>query len=229
MVLKKSEIFLSLQGEGLYQNEPTVFVRTQGCNLIPSCQYCDTAFAQDGSKGEEISVEEVVREVNTLLPNYKGWVCITGGEPLQQVNEVEQLVRELKKVGYRITIETNGSFPPPRWYTLVDSWSTDIKCPSSGVCGVSLRDWWKTRYTDQIKLVVGTKEDLEFAQREITNHITKSPRVLISPIMKIKDTTKGRTVINLPFLQEVWEFCVANRVRWSLQQHKIVFGNRKGV
>lgn len=228
--MRINEIFYSIQGEGVHQGIPMVFVRLQGCNLIPHCSYCDTKYAQADKEGKEVSVDYVVEEVTKLLPYYKGWVCITGGEPLWQEEELEKLVRKLKQGGYQITIETNGSFKLPRWYTLVDSWSADIKCPSSGVCGVSREDWLHTRICDQIKLVVGNTEDLIFVQGVIKR--PPSPTVLVSPITNILiDGAELRMeeYWNREWLQEVWEFCLENRVRWSLQQHKIVWGNKIGV
>ena len=75
---------------------------------------------------------------------------------------------------------------------------------------------------DQIKFVVGNQEDLEFTRQEIEKNLSRSPQVIVSPILNLKKK-------NTQFLQEVWNFCLEYRVRWSLQQHKIVFGNKKGV
>lgn len=221
-MLAINEVFYSLQGEGLYQNEPTVFVRLAGCNLLLSkcCTFCDTPYAQDLGSGQEMSIEEVVKEVSRLQPFYKAWVCITGGEPLWQEQELEKLVRELKTGPYRITIETNGSIRPPRWYTLVDSWSADIKCPSSGVCGVSSEAWFNTRGTDQIKFVVANEEDLRFIEEVLSRHKTDNPVVLVSPVWGSSQE----------FLQKVWNFILEHKLRLSIQQHKVVFGEvKRGV
>jgi 7-carboxy-7-deazaguanine synthase len=179
-----------------------------------------------------MSVEDVLKEVSKLSPYRKSWVCITGGEPLWQEQELEQLVRKLKAGGYSVTIETNGSFKPPRWYTLVDSWNADIKCPSSQVCGVSNEVWFRTRQCDQIKFVVGTEEDLEFTKNMLDKHRADSPTILVSPVTK---TLHGTDLPDDPvgwdreWLQRVVEFCLDQRVHFSLQWHKVVYGNKKGV
>lgn len=222
-----SEIFYSLQGEGLYSGEPTVFVRLQGCNLLSSgCSFCDTKYAQDTTLGKEMSVEDIVSEVSRLQPQYKTWVCITGGEPLWQEDQLHKLVMKLKEGGYRITIETNGSIKPPRWYTIVDSWNADIKCPSSGVCGVSKEAWFNTRVYDQVKFVVDDIKDLEFAKGIMDKHKADSPIIEISPVMREE---LSYTKLAQPWLQEVAEFCKENKVHLSLQLHKIIWGNKKGV
>jgi organic radical activating enzyme len=114
--LKTTEIFASVQGEGLRQGEPTVFVRLAGCNL--RCGFCDTRKAW--RSGRELPVARIVDEVVRLqcgLP--AAWVCLTGGEPLAQ--DVRPLIDALHEEGFLVQIETNGTFPPePRadWITV---------------------------------------------------------------------------------------------------------------
>lgn len=232
-----SEIFYSVQGEGVLTGIPMVFVRFQGCNLLPNCcRYCDTAYAQDGSKGTTMTVEDVREEVRNLLPHYQGWVCITGGEPLFQLQACHNLVRKLRNYGYRTTVETNGSIEKPFWWTLVDSWVADVKCPSSGVCGVSkVDDWFSVRSGDQVKFVVGTQEDLDFARRIIDGKAAYNPVVLVSPVMPVQDDLNIQYLLDRgsgvtgQWLQEVAGFCKELRVRYSLQTQKIIWGNKKGV
>lgn len=231
-MLRVNNIFHSIQGEGTLQGIPMVFVRLQGCNLITKCVWCDTSYAWDPNDGKDMKVEEVIGKVGKFSPYYNSWVCITGGEPLWQAEELESLVRELKKNGYKVTIETNGSFKPPKWYTLIDSWSADIKCPTSGVCGVSKEDWFYTRAKDQIKFIVGNAEDLGFAGGLINKHKARSPIVLASPVTGLLVDKQRETVEeywNREWLQEVVEFAKEKRIRFSLQWHKIVYGNKRGV
>ncbi len=226
--MKVNNIFYSLQGEGIYRGLPMTFIRLQGCNLNPRCQYCDSLYASNLRNGEDLSLLEVIKSIEEAGPLPLGWVCITGGEPLWQLSELEELVRTLYG-RCRITIETNGSLPVPKWSSGVDSWSTDIKCPSSGVCGTSKEEWWNLRAVDQIKFVVGTQEDLDFAGKEIEKHKESFPTVVVSPILRIVDDVGRPFISNRGFLQDTWNFCMEHRVRYSLQDHKIVFGDRRGV
>ena len=223
--MRVHEIFHSIQGEGMYQGIPMTFIRLQGCNLLTKCAWCDTSYAWDPKDGEEMSVEDILEQVKKLSPNRGSWICITGGEPLWQEKELEQLVRKLKLWGYQITIETNGSFKFPGWYTLVDSWNADIKCPSSGVCGVSNDIWFRTRQQDQIKFVVGTEEDLDFTRDTLNKHKADSPTILVSPVITF-DKAESEIV---EWLKRVVEFALENRLRFSLQWHKVIWGDKKGV
>jgi organic radical activating enzyme len=114
--LKTIEIFASVQGEGLRQGEPTIFIRLAGCNL--RCGFCDTKKAWRG--GSEVTVEGIVDEVRRLEREYPTtWVCLTGGEPLAQ--DVRPLVARLHDAGFRVQVETNGTFPPAPladWHTV---------------------------------------------------------------------------------------------------------------
>lgn len=226
--VKVAEIFYSIQGEGVHAGIPTTFIRLQGCNLLPPrCSWCDTAYAQDGSKGTEVDVEDVLAQCIKLESRtYKHWVCVTGGEPLFQPEALHELVKGLKRYGFRVEIETNGSIEKLYWWTLVDSWVADIKCPSSGVCGVSLEDWFNTRECDQIKFVVGSREDLDFARAMIMRNTTRNPVVLVSPVMSNFEPLRYTTDL---WMKEVVRFCKELKVRFSLQVHRCIWGNKRGV
>ncbi len=114
--LKTIEVFASVQGEGLRQGEPTIFVRLAGCNL--RCGFCDTKRAWRG--GRELTVGAIVDKVLKLREEYPTtWVCLTGGEPLAQ--DVRPLIVGLHGAGLRVQVETNGTFPPAPladWHTV---------------------------------------------------------------------------------------------------------------
>lgn len=98
--MKVSEVFYSIQGEGVNTGIPMTFVRLAGCNL--RCGFCDTPYAFED--GTEMSEEEIVAEVKNAGA---AWVCLTGGEPFLQ--ELERLTDLLKREGFSIHIETNGT------------------------------------------------------------------------------------------------------------------------
>jgi len=224
--MKVSEIFHSLSGEGIHAGIPTVFVRLIGCNL--RCSYCDTKYAFEG--GEELTLDVVVKRVCKFKKT--DWVLITGGEPLCQPEATRDLVNELKQARYLVEIETNGSIDPPSWFSLVDSWNVDVKGPSSGSACNSFREKWLTRLRkrDQLKFVADKWTDLDFACSFLKDVRVRST-ILVSPMLpNSPDSLFGDVLISQrPWLQEVWNFCVKYNFRWSFQQHKIVYGNKRGV
>ena len=173
-MLKVSEIFKSIQGESTYAGLPCVFVRLAGCNL--NCSYCDTPEARQG--GEEKSIEEIMDKVRSLGGKL---VEVTGGEPLLQ-DETPIMVRRLLDEGFDVLVETNGTVS----FGGIDRRAVlimDIKCPSSGE---SDKTRWENigllKRKDEVKFVVGSREDYEWAKDLITKTgINLKVKVLMSP------------------------------------------------
>jgi len=114
--LKITEIFPSIQGEGLRQGTPAIFIRLSGCNL--QCSFCDTRYAWTG--GREKTMQEIVDKVRHIHTDYPAeWICLTGGEPL--VQDITSLILSLKRLGFFIQVETNATLScnlPVDWYTV---------------------------------------------------------------------------------------------------------------
>ena len=122
--LKLSEIFFSIQGEGLRAGQPCTFVRLHGCGL--RCSYCDTPYALDHRIGGEWrSFQEIKEEVRKHPTRF---VEFTGGQPLEQP-EVHELIRELLDEGYTVAVETGGHIDisecDPRTIRIMDLYPVD--------------------------------------------------------------------------------------------------------
>ena len=196
-----SEIFRSLQGEGKNQGRPCTFIRLAGCNL--RCTWCDTAYAWEG--GQEMSVIEVLDRV--WLQNGKH-ICITGGEPLLQREEVLKLLEKFSLHGYTVEIETNGThdFRDMQAYASI---CMDVKCPSSGErSNLTLLPYIAPR--DCVKFVVADEDDLLYARAVMSRYDIRG-EVFISPVEGSDYRTIADYVVkeNLP-------------VRFQLQLHKIL-------
>ncbi len=223
-----NEIFSSIQGEGPNCGMPAVFVRLQGCNL--TCKWCDTKYSW-GPEGRVMSVDNVLDLVVVKAKKTK-FVIITGGEPLIQELDVRKLTGKLQELGFRSAIETNGTLAKPEWWQRV-IWDIDFKCPSSGVKEAFDHSWLDTGWGNRVKFVVADKRDLGFVEERLTMFEEPlSPTVIVSPMLpaNFNANTAGDGVCMInEWLREVWNFCVHYSLRYSLQVHKVVWGNQKGV
>jgi len=125
---KITEIFESIQGEGLYVGEKHLFIRLFGCNL--ACKYCDTNIP-DNNKTVVLTKSALFEEIKHYSAET---VSFTGGEPLLQSEFLRDFLFEYKNsLKKKIYLETNGSLP----YNLrdvidfVDVVSMDIKLESA--------------------------------------------------------------------------------------------------
>jgi len=101
--IEVSEIFISIQGEGLDVGKPAAFLRTSGCSL--RCAFCDTEYAW--GKGVKRTVEDVKE---SLLGFRVPYIVITGGEPLEQ-ECIASLLRGLSESNAveSIDVESSGT------------------------------------------------------------------------------------------------------------------------
>ncbi len=213
------EIFPSCQGEGLLAGVPMIFVRLYGCNL--RCKWCDTSYSWDTNTQFSVMSLTRIASMLTKIPKIN-WVYITGGEPLIEPNLI-YLINYLKGTGYNIGVATNGSISPPEWYDLVDYWTVDIKSPSAGVGNPSKVSEWGIlgRPHDEMKFVVNYEIDLEFVKDTIEMNFIRQ-NIVVSPVLDGAN-------LDMNWAKQVWNFCIENNLRFSLQLHKIIWGNRKGI
>jgi 7-carboxy-7-deazaguanine synthase len=230
-----NEIYLSLQGESTFAGLPCVFVRLTGCGL--RCSYCDTAYAF--TEGKRMLLQDVESEVARLAVPYSGQtsagrlplVELTGGEPLLQKNSL-LLMQRLCDAGFTVLIETSGAYDiapvDPRVRRIVD-----LKCPGSGEVE---RNRWENlahlKMSDEIKFVIGSVQDYEWAKQTIERHQLGAVCPLlfswVSPLLprqrekSLKEIPPGQTPLSR---LELVERIIADRlpVRFQLQMHKFIW------
>ncbi|MBW2607695.1 MAG: radical SAM protein [Deltaproteobacteria bacterium] len=176
MSLIVNEIFYSIQGESLFSGRPCAFVRLTGCNL--RCSYCDTRYAYE--KGTEMEIDQILKQVDLFNCPL---VEITGGEPLIQP-ETPLLIYRLLENGHEVMLETNGSLD----ISILDERCikiVDMKCPSSTESDKNdLKNLKRMNKKDQVKFVIGTRKDYEYAKKvkEIIPDRFPGHHILFSPV-----------------------------------------------
>ncbi|MCP1662663.1 MAG: 4Fe-4S cluster-binding domain-containing protein [Methanocalculus sp. MSAO_Arc1] len=199
--MRVAEIFSSFQGEGRNQGLRCTFLRLAGCNL--NCRWCDTPAARDPGAGSELTGDEILQTIREIGNSY---LCITGGEPLLQAEELLPLLEEFSRLGYMTDIETNGTIPVDS-VTPFASITLDVKCPSSGeTSDTSLLAG--LRAEDSVKFVVQNLADLEYAHDIIRSHPTEA-EIFISPVAGSDYQAIAEELLS-------WD----HRIRLQLQLHK---------
>lgn len=211
-----SEIFHSIEGEGIEIGRPEVFIRLTGCNL--RCTWCDTKYALEN--GEEMSIKEILQEVSKYPCKS---VSITGGEPLLQKKELLELVEQLKVLDYWIQINTNGTIFDEEIFNLVNLITMDCKCPSSEMeSDLDVLDKTKELFAlkTQFKFVISNEKDYEYAKKIVRFHLSDVSGIVFQPEWNSRDFAKKLVAL-------VKRDCLNARV--ILQQQKIIWGPKRGV
>ncbi|MDR4511691.1 MAG: 7-carboxy-7-deazaguanine synthase QueE [Nitrososphaeraceae archaeon] len=101
-----SEIFTSIEGEGIFFGTKTMFIRMAGCHL--KCYWCDTDYALSMNSGKCYSINEVKKMIKKKLTKNTYKINFTGGEPLIQYDIVKDLARFVKEeIGLRTYLESS--------------------------------------------------------------------------------------------------------------------------
>ena len=179
-----SEIFTSLQGEAKHTGKVTTFVRLGGCPF--KCVYCDQKESRKG--GTQMDIDEVMMEVHKRKNKF---VCITGGEPMMQYDELLPLIYELNQFNYTVTIETSGMVALPiDNYKRSHSFVMDVKCPCSGMEHKNFYENLSRLHTqDEVKFVIRNKVDIDFARDILKKYPTKAS-IIYSPVDNDAEASK---------------------------------------
>ena len=224
-----SEIFYSIQGEGKYAGNPSIFLRVGGCNL--SCpgfseKGCDSFYAVDRKYKKEwqnLSIEEIKKEIKQYL-KFSPDLVITGGEPGLYFDKLYPLIEWFSG---NITIETNATVYPdfdkyPEYKKV--AFAMSVKLSNSGeeykkrVKKESIKNISQNAKKSFFKFVVNInlREEIEDITKEI------NLPVYCMPLGESKEELEK----NAPF---VFDFCLKNGYRYSDRIHIRLFGKKRGI
>lgn len=215
--LNVSEIFHTVQGEGVYTGANVVFIRLSGCNL--RCKYCDSQYHW---KGKIMTTKHIAKEVR----KYNSYsVVITGGEPLLQQVGIYSLCQEL--ADKHIMVETNGTIVPLKSLRkTIRHWAVSSKLASSG------NDIDKRLNYDALekfkelgsafKFVISNKEDIKEVKKLQDQIKIESQQIYL---MKEGSTAEKQ----YEGLQEFIKECISNGYNFSPRLHIMIWDNKRGV
>ena len=227
-VLRVSEVFDSLQGEGVNVGKPCRFVRLALCNL--HCHYCDTKYTWDF---EHFDYDTEVREValSAMVEQFAeapaGHVVVTGGEPLLQQRALAKVFERVPRELF-IEIETNGTrVPSAALLARVNHWNVSPKLASAGDSEalrirpdalLALRDSGRA----YLKLVVRSEQDRDEAEALRERFGFAKDRTLLMPEASTPEELQARS-------PQVAAWSQALSVRFSSRLHVTLWGGRRGT
>ena len=216
------EIFHSIQGEGVSQGTPCVFLRLAGCNL--ACSWCDTAYSWNGTVPGVRLTPEKAAELALRYPCRR--LVLTGGEPLIQQKALPALLRLLPD--HAVELETNGTImPDAELLERITQFNVSPKLPHSG--NETARTWKpdvlrRLASTEKawFKFVVACEEDVKTALRQASGADIPAERILLMPLASTRaelDAMRAQTV----------ERCLRYGLRFSDRLHIAIWDSKKGV
>jgi 7-carboxy-7-deazaguanine synthase len=227
--LKISEIFYSIQGEGMLAGTPSVFVRTSGCNL--RCSWCDTPYTSWQPEGEELALEEILARVTRYRAHY---VVVTGGEPMI-APEIVPLTEALRQMRLHVTVETAGTvFAPVDCHLMSISPKLSNSTPFEREEGhwAAQHDRLRSRpevlkrfmaaYEYQLKFVVAEEDDIVEIKALVERVQANPQRVVLMPEGTDAELLRERATW-------IVELCKQEGYRFSPRLHIDLYGNRRGV
>jgi len=216
---KINELFETIQGEGSFTGQPSIFIRLQGCPV--GCSWCDTKHTWDVKESEQVIATQMLNKaqeneqwsaltISNILSLIKqqGFqakhIVITGGEPCMV--DLTPLCQEFEQQGYSTQIETSGTFEI----------QTSEKCWVTVSPKVNMKGGFKIltsamQRANEIKHPVATEQHIADLKTLLHDHQVSSTPVYLQPISQKKRATELAI-----------ESCIANNWRLSVQVHKYI-------
>lgn len=227
--MRISELFYSVQGEGMLAGTPSVFIRTTGCNL--RCTWCDTPYASWKPEGQDLYLGAILAQVRNYWADY---AVVTGGEPMI-VDEIELFTQRLREHGMHVTIETAGTVFKEVTCDLMSispklSNSTPLKEEGGRYAAQHDRLRYQPEvlkklintYPYQLKFVLKKPEDIDEVQTIVTEIGAARERVVLMPEGTTTKAVRERALW-------ITEICKDKKYRYSPRLHIDIYGNKRGT
>jgi 7-carboxy-7-deazaguanine synthase len=217
--IKINEIFKTIQSEGTFAGTPSIFIRTQFCDV--GCGWCDTKHTWEANPAHEVTNFDIKaagsKNSNTwsaftpydllchckLIAGSINHIVLTGGEPMAQPDLIEFL--ELAtNYGFKVQIETSGThykkLPDDIWVTV----SPKINMKRE----VDPRMLYAA---NEIKMPIGKESDIIELQKLIFTYSLENKTIYLQPLSTSEKATKLCI-----------ENCMERNWKLSIQTHKFI-------
>jgi 7-carboxy-7-deazaguanine synthase len=229
MKLPISEIFFSIQGEGVNIGKPSIFIRFYFCNL--NCIWCDSKYTWENQDKAKEGIDYFLMDIQEILNYISKFDCnrvvITGGEPLLHQENLKNLLKELKNKGFYIEIETNGTIKPKEEIIkLVDLFNVSPKLSNSKVD-------YKLRIRNEVlkvfseinnsifKFVICDIKDLDEVDELVKKLNINKEKVYLMPEGTDEKTIKERSLWLIDESKK-------RNYNFTTRLHILMFGNQRG-
>ena len=241
MKLAVSEVFYSIQGEGITTGYPAVFVRLGGCNLM-----CGGEGTQkdnqlhDGATWRcdtiEVWMKSRAKEFKDILPNdcieamkQGANLIITGGEPLMQQTNIVEFIKYFKdNYNYNcyVEIETNGTIiPDDSLCALVNQFNCSPKLKNSGMSGLKTYNIYAiekfNKYNTAFKFVLTNEADWLEVKSNYLQLINRN-KVWLMPSGENQELLKESK-------ETVAEICKREYLKFTTRLHIEIWNKKTGV
>ncbi len=219
MNYKINELFETIQGEGSFTGQPSIFIRLQGCPV--GCSWCDTKHTWNIELDDQVSPDIMlakkaetsqwssftVAEIFALVQEkhfQAKHIVITGGEPCMV--DLTPLCQLFEQQGYSTQIETSGTFEI----------ITTEKCWVTVSPKINMRGGYKILASamsraNEIKHPIATEQHVDDLKALLALHKVENTAIYLQPISQKKRATELAIAT-----------CIANNWRLSIQVHKYI-------
>lgn len=238
-----SEVFASIQGEGLYIGTMQLFIRLAGCNLnCKRCELKEFKKVQDYFNIKPWPGLRCIRLINPITPqklfdtiekryNLKDFysISILGGEPLLQKDFLAEFLAILRSRKLPIFVETNGMLPNEflALNDLVDYWCIDLKISKSWGFNGKLRKGHEKILAaakpskTYFRMLLDSNDDAEAILKQLKGLSTKRFNVVLQPFACAPSHVNDwDTVTILEWIKLFKPYF--KQVRWIPQVHKLL-------
>lgn len=150
-----------------FPDKISAIVFTAGCNF--RCGYCHNPELINSIA----PVQDVLNFLKTRVGKLDG-VVITGGEPCLQ-KDLPEFIKQIKKLGFAVKLDTNGSFPEVLARVLpdLDYIAMDIKAPPDKYSQISGWHGDIEKIRESIDMIMKSGIDYEFRTTVVASQLTE--------------------------------------------------------